>query len=94
MSAHLPLASQHGQQKTLLKRMQRPGLGAALCPPRLYSNMSGPKVEAAKALLASAWLKSKSVVLNKTKWELLTLEATDEKPWGPTGQQMNGEEYR
>jgi hypothetical protein len=56
--------------------------------------MSGPKVEAAKALLASAWLKSKIVVLGKSKWELLTLEATDEKPWGPTGQQMNGEDLR
>lgn len=53
-------------------------------------NSMASKKEAAKALLKTGWLKTRSVLTNKSKIELLVEDSTNLEPWGPTGQQMNG----
>lgn len=52
--------------------------------------MAGPKVAAAKQFLKKAWDVSRSAALNKTRQELAVEDALDDKPWGPTGQQLTG----
>ncbi|KAL4431321.1 hypothetical protein ABPG75_006577 [Micractinium tetrahymenae] len=58
-------------------------------PPAPGSNSLANKKEAAKALLKTGWLKTRSVLTNKSKIELLVEDATNLEPWGPTGPQMH-----
>lgn len=53
--------------------------------------MQSSSTAKAKELLKQTWLKTRSIATNRTKIELITEDATNLDPWGPTGQQMNGE---
>lgn len=52
---------------------------------------SGSKKEMAKAFLKQAWTATRAAALNMTKIEVFTEDALDDKPWGPHGQQLQGE---
>lgn len=66
-----------------------PGGGPPPAPSAGGSSLASKK-EAAKALLKTSWLKTRSVLTNKSKIELLVEDATNLEPWGPTGPQMHG----
>ncbi|KAL4438471.1 hypothetical protein ABPG77_000119 [Micractinium sp. CCAP 211/92] len=66
-----------------------PSGGAQPMPGAGGSSLASKK-EAAKALLKTGWLKTRSVLMNKSKIELLVEDATNSDPWGPTGPQMHG----
>lgn len=66
-----------------------PGGGPPPVPGAGASSLASKK-DAAKALLKTSWLKTRSVLTNKSKIELLVEDATNLEPWGPTGPQMHG----